>query len=123
MEAILSSQAADLDTLPPQLSYGLDPTGSFVLAKREATIYALGSTYSPNSVKMISIPFGSVNEWLDPQTVCFCADFKNPHATDPCWPASPDPNVLFETIEIRMGGTLIERVTEIQHVRLPRSAI
>ncbi len=51
MEAILSSQAADLDTLPPQLSYGLDPTGSFVLAKREATIYALGSSYSPSSVK------------------------------------------------------------------------
>ena len=57
MEAIISSQAVETDVLPPNLSYAPDPTGSFVLAKREATVFALGSSYSPNGVKMIQIPF------------------------------------------------------------------
>ena len=48
MEAILASQAVDTDVLPPNLKYGLDPTGSFVLGRREATVFALGSSYSPS---------------------------------------------------------------------------
>ena len=62
MEAILASHSVDTDVLPPNLKYGLDPTGSFVLAKRDATVWGLGSSYSPAGVKMIQIPFGSTTE-------------------------------------------------------------
>ena len=69
MEAILSSTQISTDVLPPNLKYGLDPTGSFVLSKREATVYALGSSYSSQGIKMISVPFGSTTEWLIPESI------------------------------------------------------
>jgi len=112
MEAILASQAVDTDVLPPNLKYGLDPTGSFVLGRREATVFALGSSYSPAGVKMISVPFGSTTEWLVPESVLFSAEFENLDGTNAAWPATPDANCLFESIEVRMGNQLIERVTE-----------
>ena len=112
MEAILSSQSVDTDVLPPNLKYGLDPSGSFVLAKREATVFALGSSYSPNGVKMVSVAIGSSNEWLVPESVYFSADFENLDSTNAAFAATPDANCLFERISIRMGGQLIEDITE-----------
>ena len=112
MEAILASGSADTDVLPPNLKYGMDPTGSFVLSKNERTVFALGSSYSPAGVKMIQIPFGSTQEWLVPESVVFSALVTNEHASRGLWSASPDVNCLFERIDIRLGGNLIESVTE-----------
>ena len=98
--------------LPPSLSYGLDPSGSFVLAKNARTVFALGSSYSPAGVKMIQIPFGSTTEWLVPESVVFSALVTNEHASRALWPASPDPNVMFERIDVRLGNVLVESVTE-----------
>ena len=112
MEAILASQAVDTDILPPNLRYGLDSTGSFVLGRRESTTYALGSSYAPNGVKMISVPFGSTTEWLVPESVLFSGEFENMDGTNAAWPATPDANCLFERIDVRMGGQLVESITE-----------
>jgi hypothetical protein len=60
---------------------------------------------------MISIPFGSSSEWLVPESVYFSALFTNKEAK-PCVPADPDPNVLFERMDVRMGGQLVESLTE-----------
>ena len=111
MEAILASTADSTDVLPPSLKYGIDPTGSFVTAKNERTVFALGSSYSPSGVKLLQIPFGSTTEWLVPESVVFSANFKNT-GTDALWPASPDANCLFERIDIRLGGNLVESVSE-----------
>ncbi len=97
-EAILSSTAVDTDVLSPSISYGLNPSGSWCLGKREATVFALGSSYSPSSVKMISIPFGSTTEWLVPESVVFSAIFENTDDALEAWPATPDANCLFERI-------------------------
>ena len=115
MEAILSAQQIDTDVLSPSLMYKLPPSGSWCLAKREATVYALGSSYSPSGVKMISVPFGSTSEWLVPESVVFSANFT-PAGGGTCFPATPDANVLFERIDIRLGGNLIESVTEANRV-------
>ena len=112
MEAILASQSVDTDILPPNLKYAPDPTGSFVTAKAERTVFALGSSYSPGGVRMITIPIGSTTEWLVPESLVFSALISNEHATRALWPASPDANVLFERVDIRLGGNLIESVTE-----------
>ena len=112
MEAILASTADSTDVLPPSLKYGIDPTGSFVTAKNERTVFALGSSYSPSGVKLLQIPFGSTTEWLVPESVVFSANFKNNSGTEALWPASPDANCLFERIDIRLGGNLVESVTE-----------
>ena len=112
MEAILSSQSVDTDVLSPSLKYGLDASGSWCTGKREATVYALGSSYSPGGVKMISVPFGSTSEWLVPESVLFSANFTNDSSTLACFPATPDANCLFERIDIRCGGQLIESITE-----------
>jgi hypothetical protein len=116
MEAILASTAVDTDVLSPSLKYGLDPSGSWCLAKREATVFALGSSYSPNGVKMISVPFGSTTEWMDPQTLIFTAEFENLDTVNAAWPATPDPAVLFERMDLRLGGQLVESVTEVGRV-------
>ena len=116
MEAILASTAVDTDVLSPSLKYGLDPSGSWCLAKREATVFALGSSYSPDGVKMIQIPFGSTTEWMVPETVIFSAEFENLDTVNAAWPATPDPACLFERMDIRMGGQLVESVTEVGRV-------
>ena len=102
MEAVLSSENINTDVLPGNLSYGLDPTGSWCTSVRDATVFALGNLYSPAGVKMISIPFGSTSEWLVPESVIFSAQFTNKEAK-PCIPASPDPGILFERCDLRMG--------------------
>ena len=112
MEAILASNSVDTDILPPNLKYGLDPTGSFVLGKREAQTMALGSSYSPAGVKMIQVNIGSSNEWLIPESVLMSAEFANLDASNAAWPAAPDAGVLFERVDVRMGGTLVESITE-----------
>ena len=112
MEAILSSQSVDLDVLSPSISYGLSPTGSWVLAKREATTFALASAYSPAGVKKIDVSFGSTTEWLVPDSVVFSAEFQNLDGTNAAFPCTPDANCLFESIEVRCSGQLVERITE-----------
>ena len=107
----MSSESVNTDVLPGNLSYGLDPTGSWCTAKREASLYALGNLYSPNGVQMISIPFGSSSEWLIPASIYFSALFTNKEAK-PLVPADPDPSVLFERLDVRMGGQLVESITE-----------
>jgi hypothetical protein len=56
---------------------------------------------------MITIPFGSSHEWLDPASVIFSANLIKPEAAA-LQAASPDPNVLFERVDIRCGGVLVE---------------
>ena len=113
MEAILSSTQIDTDVLPPSLKFGLDPSGSWCLGKRNATVYSLGSSYSPNGVKKLDFSIGSTTEWLVPETCTFSAMFENEGTeVEGCWPATPDANCLFERIDVRMGGQLIESITE-----------
>ena len=113
MEAVISSESANTDVLPMNgaLSYGLDPSGSWCTHKRDATVYALGSSYSPNGVRMIQIPFGSSNEWLIPESILFSAQLQNLE-NKPLQAATPDPNCLIERVDIRVGGILAESITE-----------
>ena len=111
MEAVLSSESVNTDILPSSLSYGLDPSGSFVTAKRDATCYALGNSYAPNGVKMITVPFGSSHEWLVPDSVIFSANLINKESK-PLQAVTPDANCLFERLDIRISGVLIESIKE-----------
>jgi hypothetical protein len=111
MEAVSSSEAVNTDILPSNLSYGLDASGSFVTHKREATVYALGNSYAPNGVKMITVPFGSSHEWLVPESVIFSANLVNKEAK-PLECVTPDPNALFERCDIRVGRVLVESITD-----------
>jgi hypothetical protein len=74
-------------------------------------VYALGNTYSPTGVKMITVAFGSTNEWLVPESVIFSANLIKPEAAA-LQAVTPDPNCLFERVDIRVGGVLVESVTD-----------
>ena len=113
MEAILAASSPDTDVLSPSLNYKLDPTGSWCLARRASTTFALGSSYSPDGVKMLSFAFGSTTEWMDPTTLIFSAEFENLDSANEAFPATPDPHCLFERMDIRLGGQLIESVTDV----------
>ena len=81
-----------------------------VRGRGNATVYALGSSYSPSGVKMISFQFGSTTEHLVPESIVFSANFQAPGAVGDAgssiFPANPDANVLFERIDIRLSGQL-----------------
>lgn len=112
MEAVLSSENISTDVLPSGLAYGLDKSGSMVTHRRSASLFALGNIYSPEGVKMIQINIGSPNEWLVPDSVYFSANIHNLEAAKKLYPASPDPGVLFERVDIFLGGQKIESITE-----------
>ncbi len=47
-----------------------------------------------------------------PESVVFSAIFENTDDALEAWPATPDANCLFERIDVRLGGNLIESVTD-----------
>lgn len=79
--------------------------------KRDATVYALGNSYAPDGVKMITIPLGSSHEWLIPESLLLSASIMNKEAK-PLLAVRPDANCLFERMDIRCGGVLVESVTD-----------
>ena len=65
---------------------------------------------------MISFNFGSSNEWMVPESVYFSAEIENTSTTHDLWPLTPNAGCLFERMEVRLGGQLIEQVTEYNRV-------
>ena len=75
MEALLSSGGPQSDVLVGPLKFGLDPQGSYVTQRRQATTFSNVNSASPAGVKTITINQGSSSEWLDPSTVLLSFDY------------------------------------------------
>jgi hypothetical protein len=65
---------------------------------------------------MITIRFGSTTEWLVPESVLLSANFQNLDNVNMAFPATPDANCLFERVDIRLSGNLIESITESKRI-------
>ena len=48
-----------------------------------------------------------------PETLIFSAEFENLDSNNEAFPATPDPHCLFERMDIRLGGQLVESVTDV----------
>jgi hypothetical protein len=112
MEALLSSGGPETDVLVGPLKFGLDPQGSYVAARRSATIFSNVNSASPAGVKTITINCGSSSEWLDPSTVLLSFLITNTDAVHALWPATVGAHCLFERLQIRLGSTLVEDIQD-----------
>ena len=112
MEALLASNGPQSDVLVGPLKYGLDPQGSYVTSRRQSTTFSNVNVANPESVRVITINCGSASEWMDPKTVLLSFNIKNKDNTNHLYPATPDPACLFSRLQIRLGSTLIEDISE-----------
>ena len=87
MEALLSSGGPQSDVLVGPLKFGLDPQGSYVTQRRQATTFSNVNSASPAGVKTITINCGSSSEWLDCNTVLLSFLITNTDGTNALWPA------------------------------------
>ena len=112
MEALLSSGSPETDVLVGNLKYGLDPQGSYITQRRQATGFSNVNSASATGVKTITFNIGSASEWLDPASFLVSFNIQNTHGSNDLFPASPDVSCLFSRLQIRMGATLVEDIQE-----------
>ena len=108
MEALLSSGNANGtgEHLVGPLRFGLDPQGSYVTQRRQATTFSNVNSASPAGVKTVTINVGSSSEWLDPTTVLLSFLITNTDGTNALFPATPEASVLFEFIYLGPVGPI-----------------
>lgn len=112
MEALLSSGGPQSDVLIGPLKFGLDPQGSYVTQRRQSTTFSNVNSASPAGVKTITINCGSSSEWLDPSTVLLSFLITNTDGTNALFPATVGAHCLFDRLQLRLGSTLIEDVSD-----------
>ena len=113
MEALLSSGGPQTDVLVGPLKYGLDPQGSYIQQRRQATTFSnVNSAEAGGGVRTITINVGSSSEWIDPSTILLSFLITNRSTTLDLFPATPNPAVLFNRLQLRMGSTLIEDIEQ-----------
>ena len=112
MEALLSSGGPQSDVLVGPLKFGLDPQGSYVTQRRQATTFSNVNSASPAGVKTITINCGSSSEWLDPSTALLSFLITNTDATNALFPATVGAHCLFDRLQLRLGSTLVEDIQE-----------
>ena len=112
MEALLSSGGPQIDVLVGPLKFGLDPQGSYVTQRRQSTTFSNVNSASPAGVKTITINVGSSSEWLDPSTVLISMLIPNTDGTNALWPATVGAHCLFDRLQVRLGSSLAEDISE-----------
>ena len=114
MEALLSSGNADGtgEHLVGPLKFGLDPQGSYVTHRRQATTFSNVNSASPDGVKTITINVGSSSEWLDCSTAVLSFLITESLGVHELFPAAPEASVLFDRLQIRLGSTLVEDIQD-----------
>ena len=106
METDLS---ANEDFLLPNIKLGLQPQASYVKSRRNATVHSSIATASPGGVSTIKWSLSSATEWLDPDSVVASFTVNNGEAK-PLHPSTVGAHCLFERLQIRAGGQLIEDI-------------
>lgn len=112
MEALLSSGGPQSDVLVGPLKFGLDPQGSYVTQRHQATTFSNVNSASPAGVKTVTINVGSSSEWLDPSTVLLSFLITNTNGTNALFPATIGAHCLFDRLQVRLGSTLVEDIQE-----------
>ena len=114
MEALLAGAQQDgaNEFLIGNLRYGLDPQGSYISARRASTSFATTNICSPKTVKQLQVNLASASEWLDPSSVLLSFLIRETGGVHSLFPASPNPAILFNRFQLRLGSTLIEDVQD-----------
>ena len=97
------------DFLLPNIRLGLQPQASYVKSMRNATIHSAIATASPGGVSTIKGSLSSATEWLDPDSFILSFTVNNSEAK-PLQPSTVGAHCLFERLQIRCGGQLVEDI-------------
>ena len=109
MEATVSTVQAD--ALIGPLSLGLDQNGaSYVTQKREATVHSAIPSCSFTGVNTLRLNLASATEWADVSSAYMTFKIVNESTTAPLEFVG-QPHVIFNRMQVRVGGTLLEDIT------------
>ena len=111
MEALLAS-SQEQEPLVGPLAYGLDPSASYVQARRQSTTFSNVNSASPDGVKTITLTMGSASEWLDPTTALLSMLITETSGANALFPATPGAECLFDRFQLYLGSTLVEDIQE-----------
>lgn len=101
---------ANEDFLLPNILLKTLPTANYVKSRRNSTVHSAIGTASPNGVSTIKYSLSSSTEWLDAESIVVSFDVNNLDATKALQPATVGAHCLFERVQVRCGGQLIEDV-------------
>ena len=107
MEALLS---ANEDVLIPPLSLGLKPGASYIIGRRQATIFSSVNQASPQGVQTVKFNIADALSWCDPNSVIISFDVVNDSGAAALHPATTGAHCLFERYQCRMSSAQIEDI-------------
>ena len=109
MESVLASTGSDF--LPPPLAFGnASDQASYILSRRETTIFAPSRDYGPNHVRTVVFRVADSSSFHDLSTLVFVWDVHNEDTTNALQPLSAIPHCCFNRQTVRVSSTLVEDV-------------
>ena len=109
MESILAS--SDKTLLIGELALGLKDSAPYVVSSNSATVYCHTPEVNINGTNVLGINLSSATQWADPLSHALTFQVKNLGSTDLHF-VSSNPAILFRRMECRMGGCLIDDITD-----------
>ena len=109
MERILASN--DKTPLISELALGLKESSPHIVSSNSATVYCHTPEVSINCINVLGINVSSATQWADPLSHALTFQVKNLGATALHF-VSSNPAILFRRMECRMGGCLIDDITD-----------
>ncbi len=109
MESVLAS--SDKTPLIGELALGLKEGAPYVISTNDATMYSHTPQYAFDGTNVLTLNISSATQWLDPLSHAITFLVKNRGGT-PLQFVSSNPAILFRRMETRLGGCLIDDITD-----------
>ena len=109
MESVLAS--SDKTPLVGELALGLKEGAPYVISTNDATVYSHTPQVAFDGTNVLTLNISSATQWLDPLSHAITFLVKN-RAGTPLQFVSVNPAILFRRMETRLGGCLIDDITD-----------
>ena len=109
MESVLAS--SDKTPLISELALGLKEGAPYTIATNDATVYCHTPQVAFDGTNVLTLNISSATQWSDPLSHAITFLVKNRAAT-PLQFVSANPAILFRRMETRLGGCLIDDITD-----------
>ena len=116
MEAILATASNDQVPLLGEISIGLAPSAPYITSRNLSTTYCASPGASYGSANTFTVQIASSSQWLDPLTTMITFNCVNMNTTKDLLFASSNPMALFQRYELRLAGTIVEDIYNVDRL-------
>ena len=109
MESVLAS--SDKTPLIGELALGLKEGAPYVISTNDATVYSHTPQVAFDGTNVLTLNISSATQWLSPLSHSITFLVKN-RGTTPLQFVSANPAILFRRMETRIGGCLVDDITD-----------